>query len=259
MKEIYSTTEDKSPELFYTVPESVKDGWFTLTGSEFHHARHVLRKRENDAVLVTDGMGIEYTAIIKQVMADRMRCEIRKVRRRPREPYSSVTLITGMIKSSRFSTLVEKTTEIGVNRIIPVMSEYVQVSENSRKSQRWRTIAKAAMKQSCRTVLPEIDQAVSFAEALECVEQVQIKLIAHPHPAARRLESILEDEKRKGLKVPVHTAAIAIGPEGGFSPDEVEMAVNKKFEIVSLGSRRLRSETAACVALTALFVYQDEY
>ena len=164
-----------------------------------------------------------------------------------------------MIKSSRFSTLVEKTTEIGVSRIIPVISEYVQVTGNSRKSERWRAIAKAAMKQSGRTVLPEIDPIVSFSEALECIEGDQIKLIAHPHPSARRMETILEDEKRKGLKVPVHTAVIAIGPEGGFSPDEVAMAVTKKFEIVSLGSRRLRSETAACVALTALFAYQDEF
>lgn len=251
--------ENQPIELFYVSPNNVREGLFTIVGDDFHHARRVLRKRTNDTIIATDGQGMEYNGIIRQVMADRIICDIQKVRRRPREPFTTVTLLVGMLKSHRFSVMVEKTTEIGVSRIIPVLTEHCEVGDNSRKVNHWKAIAKAAMKQSGRSILPEIDAPLPFREAIDHVLKVPLKLIAHPCPAARSMNVLLAEENKKNLSLPLQHVVIAIGPEGGFSQREVDLAMENQFIAVSLGVRRLRSETAACVALTSLLYHQGEF
>ncbi|MCL5019201.1 MAG: 16S rRNA (uracil(1498)-N(3))-methyltransferase [Patescibacteria group bacterium] len=258
-KSDYNLSENQPIELFYVAPNNVREGLFTIVGDEFHHARRVLRKRTNDTMLATDGLGMEYMGIIRQVTADRIICEIQKARRRPREPFTAVTLLVGMLKSHRFSIMVEKTTEIGVNRIIPILAEHCEAGESTQKISHWKAIAKAAMKQSGRSILPEIDAPLSFREAIEHVFKFPLKLIAHPCQASKQMNTILAEEAKKNLSLPVQNAVIAIGPEGGFSQNEADMAIANQFLCVSLGSRRLRSETAACVALTSLLFHQGEF
>ncbi len=254
---LFDKPESDHIELFYAPPEQVKGNKILLTGEEFHHAARVLRKKANDYILVTDGTGLEYGAIIRQVLADRLECEIAKTRRKPREPYTAVTLIVGLLKGQRFSTLIEKATEIGVARIIPVDSEYSLVSGSQNKTRRWLGMARAAMKQSGRSVLPEIDDPIPFDRAVELCETSHLKLIAHTEGLTKRLDTLIEERMRRHPEPPA-SAAIAIGPEGGFSALEVDKAVSRHFECISLGPRRLRTETAAIVALTMLLYQQKD-
>ena len=113
------------------------------------------------------------------------------------------------------------------------------------------------MKQCGRSVLPVIEEPVLFDKALEMAAHSHVKLIAHSEGLCRRLDSLIEDQTRKHIE-PVASAAIAIGPEGGFSPQEIDTAMNCHYECISLGPRRLRTETAAIVALTSLLYQQKD-
>lgn len=259
MRRIIVSSEEKHIEIFYVKPKNVYEDKFVITGDEFHHAKNVLRKKRGDIITAVDGIGNEYVGIIDEIDYDKIVGSISKITRKPREPILDVTVIQGLIKGNRFKYFVEKSTEIGVNRIIPVWTDK-SISKNLEgDKKRWENIAISAMKQSGRSVLPEIFDICSFKEGIEKVDKCDLKLIAHAE-CKRGMKSFENDiliETRKGRDI-IKTAAIAVGPEGGFTLDEIEYAKSKNFYPINLGERRLRSETASIVALTILLFSKDD-
>ncbi|MBX2992681.1 MAG: 16S rRNA (uracil(1498)-N(3))-methyltransferase [Bacteroidetes bacterium] len=224
-------------EYFYTHPSNISSGLLTIDGEEFLHLTHVMRKKAGDDITVVDGNGNAYRSTISEVSKRSAQCAIRQHIPRLHEPTVDVTLAVGILKNpSRFDVLVEKATELGVNRIVPLLSE--RTIPRHAKTDRWQKIAIAAMKQSGRCVLPRIDPLVSFNDFIG-TQTVGTKLIAH--------------EK---TDVAIRTAGFAssivilIGPEGGFTDEEVSAALHHSFSLMSLGARRLRTETAAIVAVS---------
>ncbi len=259
MKRIAILPSEEHKEIFYTKPNFINGNKFSITGKEFHHARNVLRRKKGDRITTVDGKGNEYTGIIESIQYDRITCVILKTLLKPNEPVMEVSIIQGLIKGNRFKYMVEKATEIGVRRIIPVCTERSIKMDSFKSSKRWENIAISAMKQSGRSVLPEISAVCSFKEALEVTEKFDVKLIAHSQVRDRIKsfdENILSEIKKH--KNVIRTAAIAIGPEGGFTADEVNFARSINFFPISLGDRRLRSETASIVALTILLLNEND-
>jgi 16S rRNA (uracil1498-N3)-methyltransferase len=259
MRRITVPPEEKHIEIFYVKPKNVYENKFVLTGDEFHHAKNVLRKKKGDIITVVDGIGNEYVGIIDEIHYDNITGSISKILRKPREPILDVTILQGLIKGNRFKYFVEKSTEIGVNRIIPIYTER-SISKNLEKDKkRWENIAISAMKQSGRSILPEIFDVCSFKEGVDKVEKYDLKLVAHPEhkQGVKSLEKniLIEIKKRKDI---IKTVAVAVGPEGGFTLDEIEYAKSKNFFPINLGERRLRSETASIVALTILLFSEDD-
>ncbi len=259
MKRIIILPSEKHKDIFYVKPKYIDEERFTITGSEFHHIQNVLRKKKGDQVTVVDGKGNEYIGIIESIKFDRIIGIISKTLLKPNEPVMEVSIIQGLIKGNRFKYVVEKATEIGVRRIIPVYTEKSIKEHEFKSSQRWENIAISAMKQSGRSILPEITEVRSLKEALEGTERFEAKLIAHSQSGTGiRLfnkNTLSKIKKHKGL---IRTAAIAIGPEGGFTTDEVNLARANNFIPISLGDRKLRSETASIVALTILLFSEGE-
>jgi 16S rRNA (uracil1498-N3)-methyltransferase len=233
-------------EYFYAPPGSVTPPTLTITGDEFSHMTHVMRMREGDAIQVVDGNGNSYEALITSITRQAATCRITAHAQRLHEPARAVTLGAGMLKNpSRFDYLVEKAAEIGVVRIVPLLTE--RTIPRHAKTERWQKLCVAAMKQSRRCVLPEVRQPQPFREFISSCGGGALKLIPHEQAEIPLTPSRISGDG---------PAVVCIGPEGGFSDEEVAMAQEAGFQPVSLGARRLRTETAALVACA--IVLQDE-
>ena len=223
-------------EYFYTPSINITTDSLVVEGNEFTHLTHVMRKKAGDEIIVVDGKGNAYYSTISEIGKRAAHCRIREKAHRLHEPSVDVTLAVGIVKNpSRFDILVEKTSELGVNRIVPLLT--ARTIPRHAKSDRWQKIALSAMKQSGRCVLPQIDQLTSFDDFLRH-HTAELKIIAHA-----------ESDASLQLKQSVSAIAILIGPEGGFSEEEVSTALRHGFAPISLGKRRLRTETAAVVAV----------
>jgi 16S rRNA (uracil1498-N3)-methyltransferase len=245
-------------QYFYVDPDTVTGDSFSITGEEFHHAARVLRAVSGGTIAAVDGKGNEYLGEISEVIRGKeILCRIIKTRRRPNEPINTIVLMQALIKGDRFDYIVEKSVELGVAKFIPVNTQRGVVKGNEHKIKRWRTIAKTAMKQSGRSVLPEITDIMDFNDAIEHLLKVisvhpTEKLLLHKN-SQTTFAAYLEKAAVSGL---ARTYIVAVGPEGDFTPEEIQIAKDNAFKPVSFGPRRLRSETAGIAALSALMLHE---
>jgi 16S rRNA (uracil1498-N3)-methyltransferase len=230
-----------SQEYFYIEPSSINGSFVMISGDEAKHISRVLRKEPGEMIWITDGNGHVYETLIRSIYPYGVECEILKAYPFLHEPAVEITLAVGLLKNpSRMDWIIEKGTELGVTHFIPLLTRYT--IPQSVKEERWRNLALAAMKQCGRCVLPKIFPPMKLANALEYAAPHDVKLI--PFEKTEHILFIGEIMKRYSPK----SAIIFIGPEGGFSDDEIKAAEQAGCIQVSLGPRRLRTETAAIVA-----------
>jgi 16S rRNA (uracil1498-N3)-methyltransferase len=230
-----------SQEYFYIEPGSINGSVVMLSGDEAKHVSRVLRKEPGELIWVSDGNGCVYETLIRSIYPYGVECEIMKAHPRMHEPDVDLTLAVGLLKNpSRMDWIIEKGTELGVSHFLPLITRYTIAQ--SVKEERWRNIALAAMKQCGRCVLPKIFPPMKLKDALDLTAPNDVKLI--PFEKTERVLFIGEVMKRYAPK----SAVIFIGPEGGFSDDEIVAAEQAGCMQVSLGPRRLRTETAAVIA-----------
>lgn len=219
------------------VPE-LQVGSFALPEDEAHHAIKVLRARVGDIFQLIDGKGSSADAEIVEIGKHNCLVQVDEVIQTPSSSPSLTMLVSPTKQTERFEWFLEKALEIGVDRIVPVWTK--RSERKVAKHDRWLKVLVSAMKQSGRSWLPILDTACSFEDAVESIGAPV--LIAH----------CMESEKTHLLSVlqPAENACIAIGPEGDFTPEEVELALKNGGIEISLGDSRLRTETAAIVATT---------
>ncbi len=225
-------------QLFYR-PDITGDT-IALDPDESRHAVRVLRLGAGGTVHVTDGRGGLYTASLAD--PDPKGCVLRVTsveRGFGRRPYGVTLCIAPPKNPERFEWLLEKATEVGVDRIVPLLC--ARSERRVLKTERERKVIVAAMKQSLKAYLPQLDELTPFCEAVAAPFE-GVKLIAHCDPAGRRVA--MREAVGCGENV-----MILIGPEGDFSPEEVNFATANGFRGVTLGDVRLRTETAGLVAL----------
>jgi 16S rRNA (uracil1498-N3)-methyltransferase len=235
--------------LFFVHPEDVSENGLVFRGDENRHLVRVMRKKTGDKVTAVDGRGKAYDVRILKTGQRETTAGIVRVHDRPGEWEVEVTLAQGLIKGSRFDWLVEKASEMGVRRIVPVRTaNSVLKTLAANRVSRLKKIALSAMKQSGRSFLPDITPVTSFDALLESSSEYDVRFIAHPVP-------------RGGSGIPVHPGRrvlCLVGPEGGFESVEVEKAVGSGFRPVSLGPSRLRAETAGIVLLTRVMAQYSQ-
>ncbi len=225
-------------DYFYAPPDAVREGELRIEGGELNHLSHVMRKQVGDLLMVVDGCGHAYEVEIVELSRRAARCMIRHSHDRIHESPIHLSIAAALLKNpSRFDYLVEKSTELGVSRIDPLLTE--RTIPGHGKQERWQKIALGAMKQSQRSVLPHVSAPERFADFVRSVSAGRLLLIAHESVTGPSLRDILRGHQ---------SIAIAIGPEGGFTDEEIAAAMNAGFTPVTLGERRFRSETAALVA-----------
>ncbi|RKY89021.1 hypothetical protein DRQ09_02065 [candidate division KSB1 bacterium] len=247
--------ENFTHEIFYTKPENVTDTTFIIEGQEFHHAFRVLRKKIGDNITAVDGAGNRYTGtIIKKISEEKAECKINKTVINSGEPITAVTVFIGLIKGKRFEIFIEKSVEIGIRKIVPLITERSFKDISSQKLERWKNIAISAVKQCRRSILPEICSPLELNSIFRKNEKFDLKLVAHSNKGSKNLSILLKNKKVR----PIRKIAILIGPEGGFTENEVHQAETNGFIKVKLGERRLRTETAGIVALTSILLEQND-
>lgn len=229
-----------SMNIFYTPPAQIHNGFAELTGQEAKHAGKVMRVREGDQLTVVDGEGGWYEGIIRRITNKTIQLEIESEKKVP-APKPELILGLGIIKKrDRLEFAVEKAVELGARYICLFRSDHT-IKQNVRMD-RLEAIALSAMKQSLRAWLPEISVLTSLEELLERYEDA-VFLAAH--------EKVDQSEANFDLKtISKDKALLLVGPEGGFSANEIEIIQAKEGKLVSLGSHRLRAETAAVVFLS---------
>jgi 16S rRNA (uracil1498-N3)-methyltransferase len=233
-------------DYFYVKHEDIGSHGLILRGDESKHLVCVMRKNIGDRIFVTDGNDTMYEAVVVEYGKTDVRCDIAAMHRKYNESSLDVTLAVSLLKNpARFDYLVEKATELGVRTIIPLLSE--RTIPQHEKHDRLEKIALAAMKQCGRSWLPRIQSLQKYELVVGSSSHWQLKFI--PHEKTDSLQTISSELK---LHDDVHSVLIIIGPEGGFSDDEVAFAEHNGFKLISLGSRRLRTETAALVTMAEL-------
>ncbi len=215
------------------------DPEIVLTGREAHHLLHVLRVRPGREVVVFDGAGLEAEARVLHAGGGAVRLAAGEPRAVRREPPLTPVLYLALLKGDKLADVVRAGSELGVGRFVPLVTERSVPREMGRaKLERLRRIAVEAAKQSGRSRLPEVAPPVPLA----ALEPVSFGLVAHPG-AARVLAEVEWPEAGE--------AALASGPEGGFTEAEVERLIGLGFLPVDLGPRILRAETAPLVLAAA--------
>jgi 16S rRNA (uracil1498-N3)-methyltransferase len=237
-------------DRFYC-PEPPTDGHITLRGEEAHHLSRVRRLERGDRAEVFNGLGASFLSQVVSVARDHVDLEVLEGPTEERSSRLSLTLATAVPKGERFDWLVEKATELGVVRLVPVITARSVVEPRAAKVERLRRLVVEACKQSGRNRLMELAAPEPW-EALARSISTGTRWLAHPGGAAPH-----------GWNRPETTGwcTLAVGPEGGFTPAEVDDAKAQGWQPIHLGATRLRIETAAiagCAAVLALCEGWDE-
>jgi 16S rRNA (uracil1498-N3)-methyltransferase len=239
---------------FFVSKECLQAKQVILTGRQAHQIRNVLRMKSGDHVIVLDNTGCEYTAILTKIGRQNVVGEVISKQQAQAEPHTRITLYQSLLTREKFEWMLQKCTEVGVTSFVPVVTERSIVRRpdaiTSRKLSRWREIITEAAEQSGRGRIPQLDAAVNFADAVSRIGDFNRCLIGLPGAAGSSVREIL----RNGNAKPV-TVALFIGPEGGFTDEEIADACSKGATAFSLGKRILRTETAAVVA-SAVILYE---
>ena len=232
-------------------PGDVAEDIIVIKGPEAHHVSRVLRIGRGDLVRMIDGQGTTHICEISAIEEKKVSCRIIKTLKNSGEPGLYLTLAIGLSAATKFDTVIEKATEAGVCRIAPLLTEKGKIKSRdqestTRKMQRWRRICEAAVKQSGRSRIPQIEEPILFEHFLANCDPGRTVIF---HPADRE-DDIADIINLKS----VQNLTIMVGPESGFSPVEIEAARIKGITPIRLGNRILRTETAGTI-VPALMIY----
>jgi 16S rRNA (uracil1498-N3)-methyltransferase len=215
-----------------------------VTNEKAHYLFSVLRCRPGDLLIATDEKARSYTARILTISKKEVNLEITGEYSAGTESGLKITLVQGLLKGEKMDLVIQKTTELGVDIIIPVITERSQIRD-TRKLPRWKKIAAEASRQSGRSVIPEIPGHFAFTEVFD-TDMVSGQGIIFWEREKEGLANVIREFRQRDRIV------LFIGPEGGFSEAEILLASERGFVTASLGSRILRAETASIAAVSII-------
>jgi 16S rRNA (uracil1498-N3)-methyltransferase len=242
------------PSAFSSELDSVN-----LASDEARHLRDVLRLKRGDEVYVFDGGGKEFQCRVEDIRRDSAQLKVvgEVAPARPESPMA-LTLAIALLKGEKFDLVVQKATELGVSRVVPVITRHADIrlrdeSDAAKRVARWQRIALEAAKQSGRAVVPEVDGPVAFASLIETTAAAGMSRLLFSERAGQSLTEAAKDIPEK-----VNRMTVLVGSEGGWADEELAEARDARWIIVTLGGRTLRAETAA-ITVTALIqhIYGD--
>ncbi|MEK6532217.1 MAG: RsmE family RNA methyltransferase [Deltaproteobacteria bacterium] len=222
----------------------------SIRGEEFSHLRRVLRLKKGDEVSVFNGRGLELKGTIDSMAGECAGIGITgEVEAKTESPFD-ITLLQAMLKGDKNELVIAKATELGVRRISFYATQRTVrlIKEDSKTLKRWQRVSIEALKQCNRVAVPEIDLIKDFKGALERYSNLPLKVFLYEGEETVGLNSALGKIKTGDMK----DIAVVIGPEGGFTEEEVREASLLGYIVAGLGPRRLKSETAAISVISIL-------
>lgn len=241
---------------FFVSEEQINGENAYIEGSDVNHIANVLRMKPEEELLISVKGDWDYLCKIVDIETDRVNLKVLESMEQ-RELPVNITLLQGIPKSDKLEMIIQKAVELGVSEIIPVKTKRVVVKIDEKKVctkvNRWNAIAESAAKQSKRSIIPKVHEPMSIDNALEIVKDFGVKLIPYENAdGIDKTRKILDNmDKTKNI-------AVFIGPEGGFEESEVEMIKNSGFEVITLGKRILRTETAGLALLSNIMIRLED-
>ena len=239
------------PRYFLDESARVDDDRITITGGKANRLKRVMRVRRDDRLeLVHPATDRLYWAVVERVTRDDVICEVIESRPRRVLPPPRIVISASLIRPQRYDFMIEKATELGVDEIRPVWSQRAIIrGDAAQRLHRWRRLATEAAEQCRREYRPEIHAPVEVMDLIqEEPSPSGLRLLASALEPDQRIAPIFQQRREEGLPEPdpVH---LLIGPEGGYTSEEAELARRHGWLPISLGNRPLRAETAAIIAI----------
>ena len=241
---------------FFVSEEQINGENAYIEGSDVNHIANVLRMKPGEELLISVKGDWDYLCKIVDIETDRVNLKVLESMEQ-RELPVNITLLQGIPKSDKLEMIIQKAVELGVSEIIPVKTKRVVVKIDEKKADtkvnRWNAIAESPAKQSKRSIIPKVSEPMSIDNALEIVKDFGVKLIPYENAdGIDKTRKILDSmDKTKNI-------AVFIGPEGGFEEAEVERIKNSGFEVITLGKRILRTETAGLALLSNIMIRLED-
>ena len=245
---------------FFVLPAAIQGDRVTFTGPVVHQLTHVLRLGPGQHIVVLDDSGWEYTVELQRLGREQADGQIVERWEAQGEPRTRLTLYQAVLRGERFAWVLQKGTELGVAAFVPLLCARNIVRDPKaigKKRPRWETIIREAAEQARRGRLPRLEQPLPFAEACAQAQAAGgLSLLAWEGETATALKTALHPTSN--TRYPVSNIQVFIGPEGGFTPDEVALAQAHGILPVTLGHRILRAETAGLLAAAIIFYELDD-
>lgn len=243
---------------FFVQSDQITGNNIQILGDNVNHIHNVLRKNIGDVIQVCNkDTGENYVTKIIDLQKNYITCEIEEEINKTVESNVNITIFQGVPKFDKMEQIIQKNTEIGARKIVPVMMDRTIVKLNekdkAKKIERWRKIAEIAAKQSMRDIIPEITEPIKTKEIISYADTFDIMIVAYENEQNISLKSVLKSLKHQDN----YKIGIVIGPEGGISDEEIQSFMEANFSIVTLGKRILRTETAALV-MSSNIIYELE-
>ena len=241
---------------FFVLQNSFHGQEVILTGRQAHQIRNVLRMKPGDRIIVLDNTGCEYTVALIKISQQQVFGKVIHKRLAQTEPRTQITLYQSLLAREKFEWVLQKCTELGVTGFVPMLTERSIVRSfntiTAHRISRWRSIITEAAEQSGRGRIPQLEGPVNFSDVVPELGSFNLCLIGLPEVTGQSLREALQAGDTKPV-----TIAVFIGPEGGFTDNEMQLAKTKGVSPFSLGPRILRTETAAVVT-SALILHETE-
>jgi 16S rRNA (uracil1498-N3)-methyltransferase len=235
---------------FYLPSSESASDHIALTGSEAHHAADVLRVKAGEEVAVLDGAGGEMICRVESAMRKKVQLEVQQRKTDPPPPWR-ITLVQAVPKGKMLEAIIQKATELGVWRIVPLLSQrvttHLEGDSIEHKAEKWRQTAVEAIKQCGQRWLPQVDPATTLPALLARRDKFDLTLVASLQDDRRHLRDYFHAGGRRPEVI-----CLWIGPEGDFAPEEMDSIKGAGALPITLGPLILRSETAALCALSIL-------
>jgi 16S rRNA (uracil1498-N3)-methyltransferase len=235
---------------FFVPPQSIRESRVLLRGSIVHQIRDVLRMRSGDEIVLLDNSGRAHRTELQMVEQDVVRGRVVDSWQLATEPSAHITLYQGLLKGQKFDWVLQKGTELGITSFVPVIAARCLVGSvddvSETRVERWQKIITEAAEQSGRAILPSLASPIFFEHACQQVGEGKLSIIPWEEERSRGLREVLQNSPG------CHEINLFIGPEGGFTVEEIDTAKSLSLVPVSLGPRILRAETAGIVAASAI-------
>lgn len=242
---------------FFVDKSSVLDEEILIQDENVNHIKNVLRLEEGDTLIINDRQGKDYKCIISLIENNVIKARITETFDSETEPTIDTVLFQSLVKGEKMELVIQKAIEIGVTKIIPMATSRCVVKLESGKKtaskvDRWNKIAESAAKQSGRGIVPQVCEPMTFSKALEYAkDHLETACIPYEKEKENTIKAFLNGQKAQSF-------GIFIGPEGGFSEEEVLEAKENGVSSITLGPRILRSETAGLVVLANIMYEMGE-
>ena len=242
---------------FFIQNSQIQNNQVIINGEDVNHIKNVLRLNKKEKIIVCNKETCKsYIAELDSITKEEVICNIVEEKLVSTEPAVNIDLFQGLPKSDKMEHIIQKTTELGVKRIYPVIMERCVVKidkkDESKKIVRWQKIAESAAKQSKRDFIPKVENIINLENICKILPKYDIILLAYENEDSNTLKQELQKIKKQNANI-----GVVVGPEGGFTKNEVNILETAGAKCVTLGKRILRTETAPIVLLSNIIYEFD--